>query len=274
MDLSSVSKLRRAASGLWETSEPRPGEISYPEDGNDVCFAMEDSSFWFRHRNRCLRELVDHTRGPFLDVGAGNGFVSRSIRESGREVVCVEPGPRGARNCRARGLPNVAEATLAACEFQPRVFGAVGAFDVIEHIEDPAPLLSEMRRVMRDDGHLLITVPAHAWLWSADDDDAGHFRRYTRRGLTQDLEAAGFVVEYSSYFFLPLVLPIWLARRVGRAREDESRAHHAPPRVLAAVVDALLAPEIVAIRHRSVIPSGSSILALATKRLDAIGSTQ
>jgi hypothetical protein len=32
--------------------------ISYPEEGNEACFEIEDQSFWFRHRNDCIRELV------------------------------------------------------------------------------------------------------------------------------------------------------------------------------------------------------------------------
>ena len=32
--------------------------ISYPEEGNEACFQIEEQSFWFRHRNDCLRELA------------------------------------------------------------------------------------------------------------------------------------------------------------------------------------------------------------------------
>ena len=32
--------------------------ISHPEEGNEACFDVEDQSFWFRHRNDCIRELV------------------------------------------------------------------------------------------------------------------------------------------------------------------------------------------------------------------------
>ena len=44
--------------------------ISYPEEGNEACFQIEDQSFWFRHRNDCIRELVRHFpprgRGPIF----------------------------------------------------------------------------------------------------------------------------------------------------------------------------------------------------------------
>ena len=47
------------------------GEISYPEEGNEGCFEVEDQSFWFQHRNDCIRELVrsfpPRGKGPVLN---------------------------------------------------------------------------------------------------------------------------------------------------------------------------------------------------------------
>ena len=46
--------------------------ISYPEEENEACFQIEDQSFWFRHRNDCIRELVRN----FLPKGTGPSFES------------------------------------------------------------------------------------------------------------------------------------------------------------------------------------------------------
>lgn len=71
------------------------GAISYPDEGNEACFEVEDQSFWFRHRNHCIRELVRNfpPQGPLFDVGGGNGFVAKGLMDAGWEVVLVEPGP-------------------------------------------------------------------------------------------------------------------------------------------------------------------------------------
>ena len=57
--------------------------ISYPEEGNEACFQIEDQSFWFRHRNHCIQELVrkfpPNGKGPIFDVGAGNGFLTWNV---------------------------------------------------------------------------------------------------------------------------------------------------------------------------------------------------
>ena len=57
--------------------------ISYPADGNEACFEIEDQSFWFQHRNDCIRELVRNFpprgKGPIFDVGGGNGFLTWNV---------------------------------------------------------------------------------------------------------------------------------------------------------------------------------------------------
>lgn len=58
--------------------------LSYPENGSDSCFAVEDESFWFQHRNVVLRHLVQQfsPEGVFLDVGGGNGCVTKALQDA------------------------------------------------------------------------------------------------------------------------------------------------------------------------------------------------
>lgn len=57
IDLSAISKnLSQNENGIWIANNQR--EVSYPSDGNQVCFELEDSSFWFRHRNDVFSHLV------------------------------------------------------------------------------------------------------------------------------------------------------------------------------------------------------------------------
>ena len=65
---------------------------------------------------------------------------------------------------------------------------------------------------MKDDGLIYITVPAHAALWSNEDKDAGHFRKYTVSKIQQLFQQCGFKTVYSTYFFSILPLPIFLFR--------------------------------------------------------------
>jgi hypothetical protein len=97
--------LRLHEDGIWYG--PRTEPLSYPADANDACFDLEDDSFWFQHRNRCIVSVVRRflpQEGPIFDIGGGNGFVSAGLEDAGFDVVLVEPGPAGAANAKKRGI--------------------------------------------------------------------------------------------------------------------------------------------------------------------------
>jgi SAM-dependent methyltransferase len=277
MDLATLSdRLVRDATGIWTSRGAETARLSFPADAHALNFKVEDDSFWFQHRNEVLASALARfpLAGPFLDIGAGNGVVSKRLEAAGIETVVLEPGPNGASYARQRGLANVVCATLEDAAFHPGSFGGAGLFDVIEHVEDPAPLLAAARRVLRPRGVLAVTVPSYEWLWSDADDQAGHFRRYTRRRLRAELDRAGFDVEWASYFFTALTVPIFIGRSlryrfakpdrdtVVRAAENE----HSPGRIARLAIDALLGPELGVVQRGGALPFGSSILAIASAR--------
>ena len=154
--------LTQTPSGIW-TAASDPAHVSYPADGHAGCFELEESSFWFEHRNACIFHALARFPfdGPLLDVGGGNGVVSAGLSRRGIATVTLEPGPEGAQNAVRRGLSNVVCATLDDAAFAPGSFGAAGLFDVVEHVGDDFQLLASVRRVLRAGGVLAVTVPAY-----------------------------------------------------------------------------------------------------------------
>jgi SAM-dependent methyltransferase len=273
MDLAQLAtNLSRDPIGLWvERTPPATAPLSYPEAGNAVCAEIEDRSFWFRHRNRCILAAMSRhpPGGTVFDVGGGNGAVSRELVRHGIDTVLVEPGRTGAENAHRAGLADVVCATLDGAGFRDHSLPAVGLFDVIEHIEQDGAFLDRVRRALVPGGRLYLTVPAYQAIWSAEDDRAGHFRRYTRRSLCSLLATHSFAVDQATYFFWCLPAPIFLLRslpsRVGlRGGRDTDRAvrEHAASRG-AAALQRLLAWEPAAIAHGARIPVGGSILVAA-----------
>lgn len=270
------ARLERRADGVWIPLDRQEVALSYPEAGNAACFQIEDDSFWFAHRNRCIAAALSRHpfRGPLLDVGAGNGVVSQALEREGISAVAIEPGPVGAVNAKHRGLANVVCATLEEARFPDAAFEAAGAFDVVEHIEDPERLLQELHRVLRPSAVLCVTVPAYDWLWSTEDELAGHHRRYTVARLRRELDRAGFEVAEATYLFAPLVLPLFLLRSVPHrllrrpapAVERAAEAQHTPSRFARSVLDALLAPEVERVRNGKSVPAGTTCLAIAKRR--------
>jgi SAM-dependent methyltransferase len=214
IDLAQISRnLEQTADGEWRSKSL--STVSYPEWGNQACFDVEDSSFWFRHRNACILEAVSQypPAGPLFDIGGGNGFVARAMQDAGLEVVLVEPGAAGIVNARRRGIQQVVHATLEDARFISGSLPAIGLFDVVEHMEDDHKFLETIRIHLSSHGRIYLTVPAYQALWSEADVVAGHYRRYSRRVLRELLERVGFEVELATgYFrFLP---PAILAMRV------------------------------------------------------------
>ncbi len=249
--------------------------LSFPEAGHAACFALEDESFWFRHRNECIVRALrrEGFAGTFLDVGGGNGVVSKALEESGIRTVMLEPGLEGAVNARARGLMNVVCSTLEEASFREGSFAGAGLFDVIEHVSDDRALLRATHRVLAPRGVLCVTVPAYAWLWSDEDELAGHFRRYTLKELDDTLRSSGFTPTYATYFFAPLTVPIFFLRslrhRFSKRKREQIEAgaaeQHTPRAPARMAMELLLSPEQQRVARGKRVPFGSSCLAVAVR---------
>jgi SAM-dependent methyltransferase len=251
------------------------GPISYPVDQNDACFRLEGGSFWFNHRNRCITTAVGRfpPQDFILDVGGGNGFVARALVDAGYDTVVLEPGPQGARNAKeGRRLPAVINATVADAAIRPGSVANIGAFDVLEHIEDDRTFIRRLYEIARPGGYLYITVPAFDWLWSISDVEAMHHRRYTSRSIADAL-AGSFDVLYWTCLFQRLV-PLFMVMRVlpyraglarPRSAESYEREHAAGSRRLARVFASIVAHEVAAIAAGKSLTVGSSLLVVARR---------
>jgi hypothetical protein len=259
----------------WWTSR-HLSAVSYPDEGNASCFLVEDSSFWFQHRNRCILEAMKlyPPPGTFFDVGGGNGCVAGAIQEAGLDVVLVEPGLAGVRNALSRGIRQVVSATLDDAGVLAETLPAVGLFDVVEHIADDSGFMARINRLVAPGGRVYVTVPAGQWLWSSEDELAGHARRYTLSTLNSLLESAGFTVEFATCFFGFLPLPLLFRRaipyRLGFARrktgEKVARSDHEIGNPgLRGLLQVLTRRELSRIAARRPLRIGGSCLAVARK---------
>ena len=213
-------KLNELVKGVEQRNEmwfsTNNAAISYPDAGNDECLTIEDDSFWFKHRNRCIISVVNHfSPGKvFWDIGGGNGYVSMGLQNAGIETILVEPGENGALNAQRRGIKNVICSTLENIEVVPDVIEAAGMFDVIEHIEDDVEFMQKTAKPMRKGAMVYVTVPALGSLWSGDDIYAGHYRRYNLKMLEETFLKSGFEPVYSTYLFMLFPIPVTLMRRI------------------------------------------------------------
>lgn len=156
--------------------------------------------WWFRGRrelvSRLLRDLGPSI-GTFVDLGAG----SESLFPSGVKVVKLDV-------VKPDAVPGLfVQASAMELPFSDGFFDGVGIFDVLEHLDDPIACLSEVRRVVRPGGLVVVTVPAYQCLWSPHDDLVGHVRRYTPDSLQRLLADGNLRILWASAFYGFLIPP-------------------------------------------------------------------
>ncbi|MGA9666223.1 MAG: class I SAM-dependent methyltransferase [Gallionella sp.] len=233
---------------------------------------VEAGNFWFRARNRliiwALGKYCPEFRS-FLEIGCGTGYVLSGIASAfpgvslrGSEIFTAALTLAAARQpaidfmqMDARHIPFIEE------------FDAVGAFDVLEHIEEDEQVLLQMRETLKPGGVMLLTVPQHAWLWSAVDDYACHVRRYSAKELHAKVKAAGFDILRSTSFVSTLLPAMWASRLVqkGSAEKFDATSEFRTPIWLNGMLESILNAEIYIIRGGVNFPLGGSRLIVAKK---------
>ncbi|MCA1694313.1 MAG: class I SAM-dependent methyltransferase [Actinobacteria bacterium] len=232
----------------------------------------EAGSFWFRQRNALIVETLRRyapDASSFLEIGCGNGYVLKALHDAfpTLEVAGAELHPQGLAHARRR-LATVPLLQLDARRL-PFVeeFDTIGAFDVLEHIDDDRGAIASIHAALKEGGLLLVTVPQHPWLWSAADEAAQHQRRYTRSVLRTRLVAEGFEILLTSSFvssLLPLMAASRLAERTRSRPYDEMTEHRASER-FGAFLERPLMIERALIRRGVSLPAGGSLLAVARR---------
>ncbi len=188
---------------------------------------LEEANFWFRSRNQLLLWAVEKYAPnfqSFLEIGCGTAYVLSGVSKkfpgstlSGSEIFVAGLDFAAAR------LPSVKfmQMDARAIPFENE-FDVVGAFDVVEHIKEDAQVLSQIHASLKPEGLVFLTVPQHAWLWSAADDYAYHERRYGAADLHLKIKTAGFQLLRSTSFVTALLPAMMISRFFQRRTSIEN----------------------------------------------------
>ena len=190
---------------------------NFPHHMFDLLASLEENNFWFKARNTILHHLFEKYIGKnnhkqVLEIGCGNGYVLRALQDLNYHLIGSEIYLDGLKNVRKR-LPHIELIQLDArhMPFENQL-DAIGAFDVIEHIEEDHLVMQQVYKALKPNGYFLITVPQYLWMWSYLDDYAKHKRRYTQKELKNKLQQAGFQIEFISSFVTILFPFVYLSR--------------------------------------------------------------
>jgi glycosyltransferase involved in cell wall biosynthesis/SAM-dependent methyltransferase len=147
-----------------------------------------------------LEELV---REGFRNI-VGTDFSASAVCDAGQRLADLPPGRR----------PRLLRASLDAFDPARVRFGAILAFEVLEHVQDDKGLLNQAYELLAPGGRMLVSVPAHQARFSSWDAVVGHVRRYEREELVGRFVEAGFTVETFWCYGYPLANLLDRVRRV------------------------------------------------------------
>lgn len=179
----------------------------------------EISHWWYRVRREIVKNIFEKyfqkKNLKILDVGCGTGALMKEIGSYGN-VYGLDFSEKAIEFCRERGEKNLTLGSINKIPFEDNFFDAVISLDVLEHVENDARAISEIKRVLKKEGISIVFVPAFMFLWSKTDELSCHFRRYTLSDLKKKIGGEGLSIVRMSYFNAFLFLPILVVRLLVR----------------------------------------------------------
>jgi SAM-dependent methyltransferase len=197
---------------------------------------LDERHWWYRARREVLASLIERKialppNARILEVGCGTGHNLKMLERFG-SVDGIEIDAEARSHAEKRLGRAVASSPLPELPDVPRSsYDLVAALDVVEHIDDDRAAVAGLASCIRPGGKLLVTVPAHQWMWSAHDELNHHKRRYSKRGLARLIESSPLRLDSIGYFnslLFPLAIGARLASRITGGGGGDDRLPPSP----------------------------------------------
>ena len=231
---------------------------------------LDERHWWYRARREIIADLIRREARPpadaaILELGCGTGHNLAMLGGFGHvdgleldDEARAMSEVRLGRKVMSSPLPELEEVSDGH-------YDLIGAFDVIEHIDDDAAALASIATKLKAGGTFIMTVPAHQWMWSAHDVVNHHKRRYSKHGLQRLISRSPMRLVKIGYFN-SLLFPLAVVERAAsKLRGKEDADVKLPPAPLNAVLEKIFEAE----RHlvgRLPLPPGLSLFAVASAR--------
>ena len=208
----------------------------------DRMAAHDSTHWWYRARRDILHDYLQRfgglpERARILEIGCGTGHNLPMLSQFGEvEAIEIDPAARAIASERLGRAVGVAPLPILP-DVPRRAYDLIAVLDVVEHIENDVAALKAMAACLAPGGKILITVPAHPWMWSAHDVVNHHHRRYTKKSLRAAIGAAGMRPEKLGYFNSLLFPLAAAARLLGRVTGREDSDDSPPPPMVNALFE-------------------------------------
>lgn len=183
-------------------------------------YQLEANYWWHVAKRQLVKVLISNLKlkphkTSLVDVGCGTGKFLEEMDKwaNWEQLIGLDGADEALKFTRRRKAAQVKKA-----DFEKRLpladnsVDIITSLDVVEHIADDENLILEIGRILKPGGVVIITVPAHQWMWTYWDDILGHKRRHTRKSVSRLMKLANLETLKLSYFYSYL-LPVALVFR-------------------------------------------------------------
>ncbi|MBU4502504.1 MAG: class I SAM-dependent methyltransferase [Nanoarchaeota archaeon] len=240
-------------------------------------YVAEKTNWWFVGKSDLIKiilrsivksKIKDTKIISILDVGCGTGTRLEEMSGKYEDVIGIDISHDALRYARMRGCFNMICANAQSLPIKTESLDVVLLLDVLEHIEEDYTAIKEVYRVLREDGFLIITVPAHKFLWSLHDKYLHHKRRYNKDDLCYILEKNKFEIKRLTYWNMFMFFPVTLMvpfRNVVEFMSIRKKRRYLLPDLLNSILLSVLRIENKKIVMGNNLPFGTSIVCIAKK---------
>jgi len=229
---------------------------------------LDDRHWWYRARRKILADLIRREAqlppdARILEIGCGTGHNLAMLAGFGH-VDGLELDDEARELSEKRLGRKIMRSPLPELsEVADKSYDLIGAFDVIEHIDDDQAALAAIASKLKPGAKFVMTVPAHPWMWTAHDVANHHKRRYSKRALRALIDGSPMRLDRIGYFN-SLLFPIAVVERtVSKLRGKDDGNVSLPPAPLNATLEAVFAAERYLV-GRLPLPPGLSLFAVAS----------
>jgi 2-polyprenyl-3-methyl-5-hydroxy-6-metoxy-1,4-benzoquinol methylase len=163
----------------------------------ETMIEVDEDHPWYKARMVLINEIISNDllkNSSILDFGCGSGAVLEMLKNKGyANIQGMDVSKACVNLVKSRGI----KAGLIRTDMLnlgKDKYDFILLLDVLEHIEKDSELLKNLATSLRDNGKILITVPAHQFLWRPHDDANHHFRRYSKIKLVKLIYESNFKI--------------------------------------------------------------------------------